>query len=220
MRKKIILLLFGTIATSLFSQTGNVGINTASPTANLHSVGSLRLEHPTMGEGKILRVHQNGNINWGQPYALRRIEGVTRGGVNISDELPHYTNAYITLPPGKWIVRTTFPIQQQTNVAGNLLTTSEFLQLDTYFTDAAGSSTKSSDYVPESAEYTSGVLKGTAMLDLVDGSVILNNTTSANKTYYYYVKKTSVPSVSASKITVGYAASFWGENNFYAFPIN
>lgn len=219
MRKKIILLLFGTIATSLFSQTGNVGVNTAAPTANLHSVGSLRLEHPTMGEGKILRVHQNGNINWGQPYALRRIEGFAGNGVDISDELPHYTNAYITLPPGKWIVRTTFPIQQ-TNTSANLLTTSEFLQLDTYFTDAVGSSTISSDYVPESAVYTSGVLKGTAMLDLVDGSVILNNTTSANKRYYYYVKKTSVPSVSASKITFRYAANFWGENNFYAFPIN
>lgn len=126
------------------------------------------------------------------------------------------------MPPGKWIVRTTFPIQQSYSAGnlGNLLTTSEFLQLDTYFTDAPGSSTKSSDYLPGSAEYTSGVLKGTAMLDLVDGSVILNNTTSANKTYYYYVKKTSVPSGSASKITVAYAANFWGENNFYAFPIN
>ncbi len=219
MKKKIILLFFVGMFITLFSQTGNVGINTTSPTANLHSVGSLRLEHPTMGDGKILRVHQNGNIDWGQPYALRRIEGFTGSGVDISDELPHYTNAYITLPPGKWIVRTTFPIQQK-NTSANLLTTSEFLQLDTYFTDAAGSSTISSDYLPESAEYTSGVLKGTATLDLVDGSVILNNTTNANKTYYYYVKKTSIPSTTAYKTTFRYAANFWGENNFYAFPIN
>lgn len=57
MKKKIILLFFVGMFIKLFPQTGNVGVNTDSPSANLHSVGSLRLEHPTMGEGKILRVH-------------------------------------------------------------------------------------------------------------------------------------------------------------------
>ncbi|UOE39359.1 hypothetical protein [Chryseobacterium oryzae] len=201
------------------SQTGYgyVGFNTNNPQANLHSVGSVRLEHKTMGEGKILRVHANGNIDWAQPYVLMKITGTNNNtGVNLGTNTSYtgYTGATINLPPGKWVVKCAFPIQLSTGV----LSTSEALSVSLYFSDNDTNNTLTADSEPNSATNIIGVLKGNVALSMIDGNVIINNQGTSNKTYYLWATRSDY-NVSNNRTVKNVAASTWGENNFYAFPI-
>ena len=47
---------------TLFVRDASIGINTTTPSANLHSVGTVRLEGLEMGKGNILVIDEKGNV--------------------------------------------------------------------------------------------------------------------------------------------------------------
>lgn len=69
--------------------TGDVGIGTATPTADLHVNGTLRFEQPTLqGEGKVLVSDANGNARWENNIGNQRANYV-----NLAANASLYMNA-------------------------------------------------------------------------------------------------------------------------------
>ena len=64
-------LYFGTQGSTdlTISSTGNVGINTTSPSANLHVDGTMRYVDGSQANGRVLTSDANGNASWANPAA-------------------------------------------------------------------------------------------------------------------------------------------------------
>ena len=58
------------------STLGNVGINTAAPTASLHVVGTTRLVDGTQGAGKVLTSDASGNATWQTATAPSKVRSI------------------------------------------------------------------------------------------------------------------------------------------------
>ena len=122
--KKTILIYIAILfpATSVFSQSGNVGINTDKPLEKLHVKGTMRYE-PATGNveiGSVLTSDANGNATWKTPelntknyqpvYGTTPYEQINYFGGNVTSGYAaqlspiNYTGTSITLPEGKWIV--------------------------------------------------------------------------------------------------------------------
>lgn len=135
--KKNILIYIAIISPIIlvFSQAGNVGINTDKPVEKLHVKGTMRYE-PATGSvevGSILTSDADGNATWKTPqlktknyhpvYGTTSYEQLNYFGGNVTSGYAaqlssiDYTGTSITLPVGKWIVMftNTANIQYTTN---------------------------------------------------------------------------------------------------------
>jgi hypothetical protein len=186
--------------------------------------------------GQVLTTNGTGTLSWTN---LRGISGTIGTGYNI---LGSYTGTYIntgssiTLPPGKFMVNV-FMILAPLNFSTsdfNTKTTPGSYWVKTLFADntysTAGGATRapttpsfmaSADVVSVSKLISGGIRVGEEYSTLT-GSVIINNTSGSNKTYYYWAgwvgKSSSLSSSTASLWAFG--GSTFGENQIMAFPIN
>ncbi|MDC8101794.1 hypothetical protein [Chryseobacterium rhizosphaerae] len=190
-----------------------VGIGLNSPQETLHVKGTLRLENPSEGIGKVLQVFNNGSMKWSVSTAsplLGTIE--TNNGINTFFTTPRYLNGRIDLPPGKWIVK----MSQLISAAFTGDSTAGAVA-ETYFTDSNMSSSPTSDYLPNSATIMSGSCKGSNLYGMLVGNILLNNQTNNLKSYYLWGTLTPV-GTGGSHSVYGFSASYWGENRIYAVP--
>jgi len=223
MRKFIIIIFF--ISNLSYSQNNSilsdgVGINNSNPEAYLDVNGTIRLEHSSQGINKILIANSDGEVRWGAPFELTFIDGnlpLEGRGVTFTDTRPHYTKATITLEPGSYMLRAVLLINNA--IALNY---KQSFYLNAFLSDSSDSSNFSSDYLDGSAKIMGGTLIGPNTYGLIDGNVAIRNSTSSPKTYYLWVQLEEFKAAGSASATIrilDFTSKSWGENIFYAIPI-
>lgn len=160
---------------------GNVGIGTGTtdPGAKLHVEGSFRLVDGTQAADKLLKSDASGNASWvtvaGNTPAVTAVYPETASS-DWTDGLPLYTGTTLTLPPGKWSIQVATLISTPTD-------NSECWVRST-FTDGPLISSSTPDIV--GANLASGYKAHHPAWGMINGTIIIHNTSGSNKTYYYW----------------------------------
>ena len=175
----------------LLGKTGSnapkVGIGTYKPGAKLEinngtTAGAVKIVDGTEGAGKVLTSDANGLATW-KRQALTLIEGVKGSGISIPPSTTGYiyTGSYITLPPGKYMVS----VQNLITVGFPNYSNGHFW-LRTTFSDSNTTFVRTADIDSTKGFLISGLLPQGARFSMLNGSLIIENTTSSPKTYYYW----------------------------------
>jgi len=204
------------------SSSEGVGINVLNPETSFDVKGSIKLEHSSQGVDKVLVANADGEVRWGAPFVLNFINGilpVSSEGGNFTDTSSHYTKAKIVLDPGSYLVRGVFLIHNLERLALN-----QSYYLRVFLSDSEQSPLLTDDYLSYSAKVMSGTLIGPNKFGLIDGNLAIRNATDAPKTYYLWVdlEEYETPTNTSQKAAINiekFASSHWGENIFYAIPI-
>lgn len=215
MMKKIGILLSFVTGTLLFH--AQVGINTITPQETLDVSGSLRLEYPTQGKGKLLQVFGDGNMKWGTAVQDAVVGGwLANYGYDETFTDNRLLQGYITLPPGKWLVKVSFLL-----ITWDSSITNKTVMSNMYFSESQTNGTKTADYLPNSAELISGTLIGPNSQGMAVGTALIQNTTTSPKTYYLWGKVVANPNPSTQTYPLlRVASNIWGENRVYALPFD
>jgi hypothetical protein len=196
---------------------GNIGVGTITPSTKLHVAASsagtgFRLVDGSQGANKVLQSDANGNASWATNVAVTPAVIGVMGSGSASTSQNAYTGAYITLPNGKWSVSVS--MLAITSSSGDYWLRSGF---------SASTSTINlgADAVAGGPTLISGFVHGGGYYTMLNGTVIINNTSGANKTYYYCTGGTGVwngGTTGASFTNLGRDA--FGENSIVAYPMN
>ena len=227
---------------------GNTGIGTIVPDKKLHIVTGGTAASPVTGF-KLVDGNQNTNLvltsdsngvgTW-KPVAATRIVGTLGAGVDVPfitvNEVYHKTGSYIDLPTGKWEVRVTMlmPVGGVGTDGGGTMTANDWVWLKTAFSTKNQATIKDSDILSdiniEGASLVSNLFSGPKLVhdqpkfNMINGSVIINNPSTASKRYYYYAGNTDSQEYTTGS---GKATKFylfggwnWGENSITALKVN
>ncbi|AZB23281.1 hypothetical protein [Chryseobacterium bernardetii] len=220
---------------------GNVGIGETAPTATLQVTNTtstaLRVVDGTQGTGKVLTSDASGNASWVNP-SLIAISGnlpssplsFTSYGTGNPPNVSLYSGGTITLPAGKWLV--SFGSIASLGLNDRINTSDAQLWCTAYLSDSSTNSNTTADYISAyTGQRGSGGTIGRGMnRTMVTGSIAINNTTGANKTYYLWANQElerysggpTFINVNATG-TSGYWINVFGVGNweryFYAIPI-
>ena len=215
----------GTSATCsiIYDNGTNVGIGTATPgtlfTIVNANAGAFQLQDGTQDTGYVLTSDNNGVGTWKKP-TVNATYGILGAGVTIptTANTPTsylYTGTKITLPPGEYSVAV-YMLITTTNYLGTGTTfTPAALWMRTTFADSSTATVHSADIV--GSALASGGLVAPAKFGLVAGSIIINNTSGASKTYYYMAGY--VDSYSTTATINSFGGNLWAEDNIVALQI-
>lgn len=199
-------------------RTGNVGIGTASftPSTKLDvrasSAGTgFRLVDGSQGANKVLQSDANGYASWATNVAITPAVIGTMGAGSAVIGQNSYTGAYITLPNGKWSVSVS--MLANTSFGGNYW-------LRTGFSTSSSTNTGlGADGIGPSL--VSGYVLGGGKLVMLNGTVIINNTSGANKSYYYWTGAVEIYDSGSTSVTFSnLGRNSYGENSIVAYPMN
>jgi hypothetical protein len=214
----------GATKTGNIYRTGNVGIGTGSmdPATKLHIVSStvgsgFRLVDGSQGANKVLQSDANGSASWSTNVAITpavtAVLSSTRGPVGENSS----TGTYIDLPNGKWSVQVTLLAQ----VSSTAFTGLYFVRF--FFSEVTDNSSLTTDVI--GPDLISGLVRGAigseTILNMVTGTIIINNTSGATKRYYLRTSsffKFDGGSLSVTFGNLGSNAN--GENSIVAYPMN
>lgn len=209
----------GSNKTSGVYRTGNVGIGTTSftPSTKLHIVSStagtgFRLVDGSQGANKVLQSDANGNASWATNVAVTpAVIGVMGSGAANTTQNA-YTGAYITLPNGKWSVSVS--MLAVTPSAGDYWIRSGFSL-------SSSSIALGADAVSGGPTLVSAFVHGGGYYTMLTGTIIINNTSGANRTYYYCTGATGVwnSGTTGAQFT-NLGRDVYGENSIVAYPMN
>ena len=194
----------------------NVGIGTYKPVAKLDIKGpygrAIRIADGTQGQGKVLTSDADGLATW-KRQALTLVEGVKGSGINIPPSTGGYiyTGSYITLPPGKYMVS----VQNLMSVGFATYSDGHFW-LRTTFSDSDTTFARTNDIDSTKGFLISGLLPQGARFSMLSGSLIIENTTSSPKTYYYWAGQVDVTSGTTTPLQ---NFGNWSEWSMTATPI-
>lgn len=199
---------------------GNVGIGAPSPSNLLHvnstSSGAVRIVDGTQAAGRVLTSNATGVATW-QPVGINNVVGTLAAtGATINYLTGPYlqTGASITLPPGRYAVNVTmlmaqFPIVLTQN-------DSSFWVRSTFADNAAPNPTPSM-YI-EGSDLISGNLPGSNYYGLLTGTIIINNTSGATRTFWYVAG--NVVTHNTTGFITNFGGTLWAENNIIAYRLN
>lgn len=202
--------------------TNNVGIGTLSPSTKLHvnsnSNPAFRLVDGTESNGKVLTSDAVGNASW-QTIAVKQILGnlpSTGPNITTNNTMTLINGASITLPPGKWIVS----LGTNAGIGGSTPITSDVGLWFNATLSSSSTSVNTSDVVNTSSGTHIGGALGRGMIKtLVSGNIVINNTSTNNKTYYLWASREAVGGSSSLGWTNAFGNAYW-ERWFYAIPVN
>ncbi len=199
-------------------RSGKVGIGSGitSPSNILEVNGTggtgtgLKL---TTGAGldKVLSSDANGNASWTNSVAITSavlgVMGV--GSTTLSQN--NWTGAYITLPNGKWSVQTTMLASTPTDIVGD-----DFIWMRTGFSTSSTANQMASGSNILGPSLVSGLIRDNSKFNMLTGTIIINNTTGGNVTYYYWLLNCDYTTATFSSL----GRNTWGENSIVAYPMN
>lgn len=209
----------GSASTITFDQAGNIGIGIPSPSQPLDVNGTARLrEIPSAGGTVMLTADNNGVIRkQALPTASAPViqASVSSTGANLNSTNwadYNYMGTTITIPANsKYIINTT---QLVTNFT--IMPAGQSIWLRSTFSDSPATFNFSPDIV--GSRLMSGIWGTSSRFGLLSGAVILNNTSSTAKTYYYWAGQ--VDNNGYTGTIDNFGGSSWAENQMYAIPIN
>jgi hypothetical protein len=206
----------------LIDENGNVGVGTTSPATKLEvnngtTAGAIKIVDGTQASGKVLMSDANGVGTWQTPASIRpTIIGVfpSPGQTIIPNgsSSPIYSQIYIDLPQGKWIVSAGLTLSYF--VANSRLWLHTYLSSSTTsiaqsgFTHLGPSGNNTSIAGP----LTNNTASTSGALNFLPGSSVINVTASTGVRIYLMVENSATGSWSF------YTANY--EMYFYAVPIN
>jgi len=175
--------------------------------SNLTVNGTVKITDGTQGANKVLTSDASGNGHWVTntgitPAVIASLSSTAYNLTNISGQ---YTGSSITLGPGKWSIQACMLLN---NDASSLWVRSSF-------SSSSSSFISTPDII--GASYFSGY-KPANVYGLVNGTIIINNTSGAAKTYYYWTLNIQVYSGSLNLSNFG--TSLWMEDQMVAYPMN
>ncbi|AWK05529.1 hypothetical protein HYN56_15300 [Flavobacterium crocinum] len=166
------------------------GGSTAKLILNKSTSGALQLQDGTENLNYILTSDANGVGSWQMPTSKMNVATLSSTGVNIpitSLNTWYYTKSSITLPPGKWLITVHMLLSRSGTPA--FANTDEFLWTNATFSNSSTTMAPTTDIL------TSGNLMGAALYPnakngLMNDNLIIQNSGTVNKTYYFIVKMT------------------------------
>ncbi|MFD2907168.1 hypothetical protein ACFSX9_00325 [Flavobacterium ardleyense] len=201
---------------------GNVGIKTATPSQALHVAGNAKLDGNifdgtnTIGAtGEVLSIDGT-KLKWIKTTAATpAVFAIFGDGYKVAwnDNNRNPTGTVIVLPPGKWIVLTNLLLTTPTNAPG----TDQSIWVSMTWSNTSGGA-KSSDIVGQ--YLVSGALTGPSRFGMLTGSIVINNDTGANKTYYLTKDKHVVYGSGYKPNIDRLGGRNFSENNIVAIPAN
>lgn len=199
---------------------GNVGFGTAAPTTQLHvnatAPGAVRIVDGTQANGRVLTSNATGVATW-EDIGITNVVGFVSGtGINIPYNTGPYlqTGSRITLPPGRFAVNVNMLMAKSSLIPSP---NNSFFWVRTSFSDSAGiNPTASPDIV--GSNLISGNYPGTSVYSMLTGTVVINNTSGANKTYYYIAGNCVF--LNTTDTITGFGSTYWAEDNIIAYRLN
>lgn len=199
---------------------GNVGIGTTAPSRLLHvnstSSGAVRIVDGTQANGRVLTSDAIGVARW-RDIAINNVVGnISTTGINVWYNTGPYlqTGSSITLPPGKFAVNVNM-LMARASLA--ISPNDSFFWVRTSFSDSNGiNPTPSADII--GSNLISGNHPGTSYYSMLTGTVIIENTLTVNKTYYY-IAGNCVSANTTQNIT-GFGSTYWAEDNIIAYRLD
>lgn len=211
----------------IVTSKGYLGVGTVAPDAALHlkstgtqkdPVSAFQLQDGSEASGKYLVSNSDGVGSWSNVVNGNSVRGVLGAGATVNlysagvNNSFYDTKSYIDLPVGRWIVYVVMrmPVVKTTDNLPYWLRTS--------FSDT------SSNLLPSSYIVGSNLISGLSWFDnkgIVYGFIIINNTTTATKRFYYIAGRTEnvSDSTTRSSYTMLYGGSGDTENNIVAFQL-
>jgi len=197
---------------------GNVGIGTLTPGYKLTinngtTNGAIQIQDGTQAAGYVLTSDANGVGTWQKTQVFATYSALG-AGINIPYNTGTYssTGTTITLPPGKYSVSVAMLL---TSGAGTYAPNNSALWVRSTFGDFSTSTGATADIV--GSPLASGCLVGPSKFAMLTGSIIINNTSGATKTYYYLAGATDYIGTTATISNFG--GSAWAEDNIVAIRI-
>jgi hypothetical protein len=181
--------------------------------------GTIRLRNIPSAGGTLMLTADNNDVLRKQalPAAsapvIQANVSSTGSTLNLSNWANYnYTGTTITVPANsKYIVNTT---QLITNFT--IMPAGQSIWLRSTFSDSPTNFAFSSDIV--GSRLMSGIWGPSTRFGILSGAVILNNTSSNAKTYYYWAGQVDNNGYTGTIDSFGSTA--WAENQMYALPIN
>ena len=208
------------------STSGYIGLTAAA------AAGSTTYTLPSADgvSGQALLTNGSGILSWG---ANRCSLGTIGAGFTIPGTATgtyYCTGSYITLPPGKYIVSVNMMLAGTLNQS-SLQPGSFFLKsffADVSFGTTAGTTmspalpaTNVTSDVVGNAKLISGSISIGQPYNPLTGFVVINNTSGANKSYYYWMGWVALTNVTAGTSSLSLVGGTnYGEDNIVAFPAN
>jgi len=194
-----------------------MGVGTTSPTEMLDVVGTARLRTIPSSGGTVMLTADNTGVIRQQALptaSAPTITGVRGGGVSLSASNwvnYNYTSAYIEIPANSKYIVQAFML-----LAGSVVPSgTQSVWVRSSFSDSPTTFAASSDIV--GSVYISGLLSPTSTYSMLNGAIILNNTSGSAKRYYYWAGNVIANGGYTGTIN-GFAGS-WSENQLFAIPI-
>jgi hypothetical protein len=167
---------------------GSIGMGTTTPTAKLDVNGRTRLRdqvydnnNMTGISGQVLSTNAQGKVVWLNNVAITPARAAVFPRIDGSlTSLTAQTRlgTTLTLPPGKWSIDVTLLLLKE----GDSLVPGQAIWVRLTFSDDASGTGSSTDII--GSKYASGSLIGPMTFGLINGTVIINNSSGADKTYY------------------------------------
>lgn len=208
----------------IVTEDGKIGAGTLTPGARLDVRGAsqgqaIKIVDGTQGVDRVLTSDANGNAYWKQTAAVKNtiLGTLSENGISIpSAQLGFsYTGSYITLPANsRYIVTVSFIMAQ---AGGATTPANSSFWLRSFFADAPSSGVATGDVIGNKS-LISGLLPGSSNYSTLTGSVIIHNTSSNAKPYYYMAG--FVSAVNANYSLSQFGGQPWSEGIMYAIPIN
>ncbi|WP_062178795.1 hypothetical protein [Dysgonomonas macrotermitis] len=216
----------------IVTNDGKVGIGTITPEVLLEiktagtqtsPVPGFQLQDGNEAEGNILlSVGNTGLATWQNVIPASTSQLVTSAAgitsLTFNDVNYYNSNSYIVLPPGRWALNVVSLISGTGTLAARTpVWVSSTLADDSTAGNSGGSlaSVKSPDI--EGMGLISGICWSYQYMTIC-GSMIINNTSNASKTYYYMAGGTSSFGVSVTG-SLNRVGGSWGEINIIAYRI-
>lgn len=204
------------------SGAGNVGIGAPTPSNLLHvnsaTSGAVRIVDGTQATGRVLTSNATGVATW-QQAAISNVVGVLDPiGVSIPYNETSYrqTGSYIILPPGRYAVNVSMLLARNTTTLAS--PNNSFFWVRTSFSDSSNVFPGPSPDIIGS-NLASGNFPGSSIYAMLTGTIIINNATAANKTYYYIAGRVVNNSATTETLT-NFGSSYWLEDNIIAYRLN
>ena len=208
----------GSNKTGSIYRSGNIGIGTTSfsPTTKVDvratSPGTgFRLVDGSQGTNKVLSSDANGNASWTTNVAITpAVIGVMGVGATTLSQ-NNWTGAYITLPNGKWSVQTTMLASTPTDILND-----DVIWMRTGFSTSSTTNQMASGSNILGPSLISGLIRDNGKLNMLTGTIIINNTTGGNVTYYYWLLNCDYTTATFNSL----GRNSFGENSIVAYPMN